>query len=206
MKNKLVFTILYYFLCNYFLQMFFSRKTVELNKEMKAQKTVLLGYNAFPCRFNKPLLNATHHEILEYFSSKTNLHGRLLLALIQYLQQYTKYFDRIYFVLSYEQDIVWTNGTLEGLLRKINQSKIDVGVNEVHMNALSIDAVNFAYPYKLENYTFATRNPKYKPHIFGIFQTFSLPVWLTVTIGFHCHGNGKLCYFEKEVYLKHHLF
>lgn len=72
---------------------------------MGSQKRVLLGYNAFPYNTFKPLPNVTDDERLEYLSSKTNPYGRLPLALIQYLQHYTQYFDGINIVMTYERDI-----------------------------------------------------------------------------------------------------
>lgn len=41
-----------------------------------------------------------------------------MLALLQYLQQYAQYFDEIHFDVMYEQDVVWSNDTLGGLLKK----------------------------------------------------------------------------------------
>ena len=40
--------------------------------------------------------------------------------------------------------------------------------------------VEFAYPYHMSDSTFIKQKPEYTPHFFGIFQTFSLQVWITV--------------------------
>lgn len=93
-------------------------------KKMESQKIIILGYNAFPYLPHKPLPNANDADRLEYFSMKTNPYGRLLLALIQYLQQCTKYFDRINVVMTYKKDIIWPNGTLGGLLKKLTIQKL----------------------------------------------------------------------------------
>ena len=39
-------------------------------------------------------------------------------------------------------------------------------------------------PLSLLDFTYVTPKPKYRPHIFGIFQTFSLPVWITMAFVF----------------------
>lgn len=85
---------------------------------METQKTVLLGNNLFPYRFPDPLPNATDDERLKYFSSKTNPNGRLLLELIQYLTEYTQYFDKVNAVIIYEQNRLDSNGAFGGLVNK----------------------------------------------------------------------------------------
>lgn len=109
---------------------------------------------------------------------KLYLFGRLLLALIHYLKQY---FDRINIVISYEESLILCpNGTLEGLFKKIIHSEIDVGGKPFHVIEQAAEIVDFSYPYKLEGYTLVIRKPKYKPHIFGVFQMFSIFVWITI--------------------------
>lgn len=148
---------------------------------MESQKNIVLGYGIL---FYKSFENATDSQKLEFLSWTINPYGRLLLVLMQYLQQFTKYFDRIDLVMVYGRNILWSNGTLEGLIKKINSTEVDVGLPPLNMQAYFAEAVDFTYPYPLEYYTFLTLKPKYKPHIFGIFQTLSLSVWLTVLFVF----------------------
>lgn len=94
---------------------------------MKLMKTINLRYNDFPYIFSKPLPNATHDEQqIQYFSSKINPYGCLLLVLIQYMQQY---FDRINYVIIYKQDSILPNSVYGGSFKETNCSEIDVGVN-----------------------------------------------------------------------------
>lgn len=85
---------------------------------MKYSETITLGFNAYPYISYKPLPNATHFEKLHYLSWIGNPQGCLLLALIQYLQQHRQYFDKINFIMTYERDANYINGTLGGLLKK----------------------------------------------------------------------------------------
>lgn len=147
----------------------------KTEKKMDCQREILLGYDAFPLA---PF--ETEGQQLEFLSLKLNPQGRLLLALIQYLQQHTNYFDKTNFVVTHEKPGIWHNGTWGGLVRKINASEIDVGVSLVFMTEDLLKKVDFSFPYQLHDYTFVTQKPKYKPQIFGIFKTFSLPVWMSI--------------------------
>lgn len=70
----------------------------------------------------------------------------------------------------------------EDYWKKINCSEIDVEVVPVYMDKTIKNFVDFSYPYKLEDFTFVTRQPVYKTKIFGIFQAFSFPVWISIIL------------------------
>lgn len=74
------------------------------------------------------------------------------------------------------------SGYLGGLLKKLNNSRIDIGVIPLYTDKYIAERVDISYPYNLEDYTFFTRKAVYKPHIFAIFRTFSLSVWLTIIL------------------------
>lgn len=113
-----------------------------------------------------PLPNATDDERLNFFSSIKNPPSRSLLALIQYFQQHKKHFDRMNVVMTYEPNILWLNGTWDGIVKRINNSEIDIGVVPITIDEFTTDAVDFSYPYKLDDCTFISRKHKpYKPHI-----------------------------------------
>lgn len=143
--------------------------------DIDCQREILLGYDSFPF---PPF--ETEGQQLAFLSWKLNPQGRLLLALMQYLQQHTNYFDKINFVLTHEQTYSWRNGTWGGLVNKINDSKIDVGVSLFFVTEDLVKEVDFSFPYQIDDYTFVTQKPKYKPQIFGIFKTFSLSVWMSI--------------------------
>ena len=118
-------------------------------------------------------------EWIRHFSNKGNLHGRFLLALGQYLK-HTNKFGRIYAYITSQLPFAFPNGTLGGLTGKVNRSEVDIDATQIVMNEITMESVDFCYPYKIHDHTFATFKPEYKPHIFGIFQTFSLNVWMTL--------------------------
>ena len=72
------------------------------------------------------------------------------------------------------------DGSLGGLIGKINRSETDIGVTPFAMSERSAEDVDFCYPFKFEDYTFVTRKARYVPQIFGMFQTLSLSVWITI--------------------------
>lgn len=145
---------------------------------MNTLKIVKLGFYIPPVL--KPLLNSTEREY-QYLSLKSNAYGRLLLTLKNFLERYEEKIDTVDYFITYEHD---QSDTLKGLIGHINRSEVDVGVLPMHMYKESLEAVDFCYPYKLYYFTFVTPKPTYKPQIFGIFQTLSLSVWITIALGF----------------------
>ena len=112
-------------------------------------------------------------------SNKQFTSNRLLMALGQYLQ-HTHKFDTIFVYITNQAPVRFSNGTLGGIMAKVNRSEVDIDVTLMHCNEISMEAVDFVYPFKLSDFTFVTFKPEYKPHIFGIFQTVSLNVWMTL--------------------------
>lgn len=104
-----------------------------MNKKMDSQKLITLGY--FVSSYFSSILrpDATDGDKLRFFSSKTNIDGRSLLTLMQYLQQHIKFSERINVVLTYESNAFWPNGTWQGDIEKINHSEIDVGVTRMNI-------------------------------------------------------------------------
>ena len=149
-----------------------------MKKDMERKKTVSLGYNAFPWLH---FINASAiNENREFFLSiKFNPHGRILLALKKYLE-FTKTFDRIDINMIFESDQTLVNGTLCGLIAKVNRSETDIGVTPIVMDRKSSEDVDFCYPFGFQDHTFVTRSPRYVPQTFGVFQTLSLSVWITI--------------------------
>ena len=116
---------------------------------------------------------------MKHFSRKEIPSGRLLLTLTQYLKRTNK-FGRIFVYGTNEVPFIFPNGTLQGIIAKVNRSEVDIDVTQLHCDEITMETVDFIYPYKITDYTFITFAPKYKPHIFGIFQTLSLNVWITL--------------------------
>ena len=137
---------------------------------METNRTASLGYNAFPwLRFISASAISENRE--EFLSIKYNPHGRILLALKKYLE-FTKRFDRIDIDMIFEANLNLANGTLSGLIAKINRSETDIGVTPIFMNKKSSEDVDFCYPFGFEDHTFVTRSPRYVPQTFGIFRLF----------------------------------
>ena len=49
---------------------------------------------------------------------------------------------------------------MKGLLQKLNRSEDDIGVQPVVMDENVLKAVDFTYPYKLNDHTFMTHKPE----------------------------------------------
>ena len=154
----------------------------EKKKKMETKKNVILGY--FSRRDNSKLSqaeNISYAELIQYLSRKSSPYGQLFLALKHFLEQK---FNRVDVLATFYKNKVFFNDTLGGLIGKINYPEIDIGVKPYVMDETSVEISDFAYPYKLNDCTFVTYKPEYKPHIFGIFQAFSLPVWLIMAAVF----------------------
>ena len=130
---------------------------------MEIQKTVTLGYNAFTWlpHADASTLRSMKDEFLLF---KLNPHGRILLCLKRYLE-FTKIFDRIDIDMIFEADKIFVNGSVSGLIGKINRSEADVGVTPIVMNDESTGKVDFCYPFKFGDLSFVTRKPNYVPQI-----------------------------------------
>ena len=151
---------------------------------MGAKKAITIAFNVSPFQVSeiRGNTNETCLNISTFLSWIENPDGRLLLALEQYLKQ-TKNIDEICY-FPYDQTYnYFRNGTLSGSEGKINTSEIDIWASFFTMTE-NRPITDYTYPIGLFDFTFVTRKPKYKPQVFGIFQTFSLPVWITIAFVF----------------------
>lgn len=148
---------------------------------MATGKNVTIGYIAHP--YFKRFLNANNftETVMYYISNTDDVTCRSLLTFKKYLEQYPNLFAGVNIALSVEDDI-FPNSAAVDLVEKINRSEIDIGFQTFIINEVVTERVDFFYPYGLDDYSFFIRKPKYKPQIFGIFQTFSMPVWISIAI------------------------
>ena len=151
---------------------------------MEAQKAITMAYNISPYRISKMSVNTNEvcPNISAFLSLKANPDGRLVLALEQYLMHAKNINEICYF--SYDQTYnFFPNDMLVGSEKKINVSDIDIWLPSYRMSEIRA-ITEYVYPIGLFDFTFITHKPKYRPQIFGIFQTFSLPVWITMAFFF----------------------
>lgn len=148
----------------------------------KPLKTVILGFYVSNHYFTYlHSLNLWNEFIPDFLSEKMNHEAMLTNILREYLVLYTKKFDYAYFRVTNETDGISLNGNyFYGLYYLLNTSLVDISAVPAIMTERTLDKVDFAYPYKLFSYTFVTAKPVYKTQIFGIFQTLSLTVWITI--------------------------
>ena len=118
--------------------------------------------------------------IMNYLTKSFNFGSSLIMTLIDYLVKYSKKIDQFTLSINVEPNRIYPNGTLTGLLRKINQSRIDIGIIPFIMDKKTTEIVDFSYPYEFTHKTFMTRKPEFKSQMFGILQTFSLPTWIAI--------------------------
>ena len=123
-------------------------------------------------------------ELAAYLKYETNVHGRLLYTLRDYLVEHLKKFDFMKLVIHLENRSEYSKGTLPGYIRKINQSKADIGIMPFTMTETITKFVDFSYPYQIYYGSFMTRKQENKPQIFSILKTFSLSTWLVIFLVF----------------------
>ena len=152
---------------------------------MEAQKTIAIAYNIHPYRVSKifEITNGSISNTSEFLSWSENMHGRLLLALEQYLKD-AKELDEIYYFLFDKTYSLFPNGTLAGLGGKVNVTEIDIWLPPMRISEDLMRERDFSYPTTVLDYAFVTHKPKKRPHIFDIFHTFSLSVWITIAFLF----------------------
>lgn len=148
---------------------------------METGKNVTIGYIAHP--YFKQFLNSTNFTeiLMDYISNTDDVTCRSLLTFKKYLEQYPKLFAGVNIALSVEDDI-FPNSAVVDLVEKINRSEIDIGFQSFTINEVLTERVDFFYPYGLDDYSFFIKKPKYKAQIFGIFQTFTISVWISIAI------------------------
>ena len=144
---------------------------------MEAQLGINLGFRVNPSVFRDGF---SYEKFIDYLSDRKNVNGRIFLNLREYLVTFSKAFDEANIFLTTRYNMQYPNGSLEGLSKLINESKIDVAIQPVIMHKSSMEIADFSYPYQLVSATFVIRKPEYKPQIFGILQTFSWPLWITI--------------------------
>ena len=164
---------------------------------METGKSITLGYYILPHLRSELLQNGTlsYDKIIKYLSRKRDPNGCILLLLKQYLE---RKFGTVSIFIDFEKSGYFPNGTKSGLLQKVSHSEVDIGARPVHMDGNLLKAVDFTYPYKMNDYTFITHKPEYSPKIFGIFQCFTLSVWFTMAFIFII--TAFACYFIFKKY------
>ena len=152
---------------------------------MEVQKTLTVAYDFSPFRISEIPGNTKDLNVnfIDFLSWSENVGGRIALALEQYLRHTNNIHKINYFPFDKTYNL-FRNGMLAGSEGKINVSEIDIWLPRIRMSEDWMPRYDFTYPTNLMDYTFVTRKPKYRPHIFGIFQTFSLPVWITMAFVF----------------------
>ena len=148
---------------------------------MEIKRKLILGIRDISQSSSSAFLEINDEKMKKKFSNIENPVGRVLLALGQYLQ-HTNKFGRIFVYTTNQRPFTFPNGTLGGIPGKVTRSEVDIGVLPLTVDELTTKHLNFCYPFRMTDITFATFKPEYKPHISGIFQTFSLNVWMTLAI------------------------
>ena len=151
-----------------------------MKKIMAKNQVVKLGYI-----FSSKMISGGFSEkiLIDYLSGETEPYGRILLNLREYLVKYTKTFEKVY-ILPSEENKIFHNGTLKGVIANISRKEIDIAVQPFPNDELRANFVDFTYPFELLSGTFVTQMPEYKPEVQGIFRTFSLPLWISILLIF----------------------
>ena len=143
---------------------------------MTTENNLILGFTDVQLRYSPLFGEINDEKFIKHYSSKDFPQGRILLALGQYLQ-HKNLFDRIFLYSTNEIPVIFSNGS-SGIMGMVNRSEVDIDVTLTECDEDTMEVVDFIYPFKINDYTFITFKPEYQPHIFGIFQTFSLNVWM----------------------------
>lgn len=61
--------------------------------------------------------------VIPWLSARNNANGKLVLALKQYFEQFT---DRVFYYPSFENDRIFPNGTIKGVIGYVNASRVDI--------------------------------------------------------------------------------
>ena len=150
---------------------------------MESQKNITFAYNVGP--YNLSEIFGNGNESFANFKNflSWGVTGQFILAFEQYLK-YAKKLDRVTYIF-YDQTYKFIpNSTNPETALIINSPDIDIWIPPYRMSETLMPVMDFSYPISLLDYMFVTRKPKYRPQIFGIFQTFSLPVWITTAFVF----------------------
>ena len=145
---------------------------------MEIKKKLIVGYTDYALT-RSLFRKLSDIKFIKHYKRNELAHRRFLLTLGQYLQ-HTNEFDEIFVYGTNQAPATFPNGTLGGIMGKVNRSEVDIDATLLYRNEITMETVDFSYPYKINDHTFVTFKPEYKPHIFGIFQTFSLNVWITL--------------------------
>ena len=131
---------------------------------MECNRIIVLGYSVYPFTRSMLFQNATltYEKLLEFCSRKQNVIGRLLLTLKQYLE-HTNMFERIYFNITFRENVTFSYNSVRGIMGKINRSEIDIGVNTFTMIEQSRAMTEYSYPHAFGDTTFITQKPEYRP-------------------------------------------
>ena len=135
---------------------------------MQNQQVLRIGF--FTYTNWAPLLNS-QEKIRTFLSRKICTYCQIALTLADYLVIHKKAFDKVNFTVA---------SVPINLTKYLNESKLDIVPQFFHIN--EAEKTDFAYPFQLFPDKFMIRKPEYKPHVFGIFETFSLSIWIAIII------------------------
>ena len=150
---------------------------------MEIKKKLIFGLIDHTVRRSRLFRETNDEDLIAHCLSMQNPRGRLLLSLGQYLQN-TNTFGRIFLYITNRATAMLSNGTVRGIIENVNRLEVDIDATPLYRKEISIKTRDFIYPYQVFDFTFATFKPEYKPHIFGIFQIFSVNVWITLAVAF----------------------
>lgn len=96
---------------------------------MVTRKIGKIGF-LIPEKLN-PFLNPKdfYPKLNAYLSKKDYFYGLIWIMVMNYLDHYTKKFDGFLYSLTFAPNKFYSNGTLFGTFRFVNNSKIDIGVH-----------------------------------------------------------------------------
>ena len=135
-------------------------------KTMENKKNIILGLTDYSLRRSPLFRDINDEQLIAFCSWKQRLNSRLLLALGQYLR-HTNQFDRIFAYITNEDSTIFPNGSFGGITAMLNRSEVDINVSQLHWEEIAMETVDFCYPYKINDYTFATFKPEYKPRAYS---------------------------------------
>ncbi|KAK3891554.1 hypothetical protein Pcinc_004554 [Petrolisthes cinctipes] len=88
---------------------------------------------------------------------------------------------------------VLDNGTVTGMIGMVASHRAQLAINEITINDLREDVVDFTFPYYLESTVIVTQAPAARNRAFAVLSPFTLRVWMLVVASTLTVGPALAC-------------
>ncbi|KAK3891550.1 hypothetical protein Pcinc_004550 [Petrolisthes cinctipes] len=120
-------------------------------------------------------------------------HSGIDVSLLNTMAQYLNFTYSVVVPEDGQWGKVLDNGTVTGMIGMVASHRAQLAINEITINDLREDVVDFTFPYYLESTVIVTQAPAARNRAFAVLLPFTLRVWMLVVASTLTVGPALAC-------------